>query len=54
MKDKKQVKKVMVKVATFDATEAQNNYLVWQAAKTGGSKAGVIRALIQEKIDNEK
>tara|TARA_R110002096_G_scaffold363767_1_gene556856 strand:+ start:331 stop:486 length:156 start_codon:yes stop_codon:yes gene_type:complete len=51
MKD--QVKKEMVKVATFDATKEQNNYLVRMAAKTGGSKAGIIRALIQQEINNE-
>ena len=50
---KEQVKKEMVKVATFDATIDQNDYLVSMAAKSGGSKAGVIRGLIQNSIDNK-
>ena len=49
---KEKVKKVMVKVATFDATKEQNDYLVRMAAKTGSSKAGIIRTLIQQEIDN--
>ena len=50
---KRNIKKVLIMIAPFGATNSQAEWLKNKSATTGDSQASILRGLIQGEINNE-
>ena len=49
---KRNIKRVLIMIAPFGATNSQSEWLKNKSATTGDSQASILRGLIQKEINN--